>query len=196
MNINYHILTTRFNSTSFNENELYRNNYNFNGCIYSEQQSITSSIIPDAPIFIIEMNNTSNKIEGIGVIKNRIHVKNFNVYKDNNLNRYVYKGKHRISRSCLIILNEHLVLFLEKILFKGKTHLKRGSGFTKIPEKIINDEIINPNKINILKEILSCFNQTFNREYLNTNIKIEKIEKKYNKPKIYKLIIEEKEEEF
>jgi hypothetical protein len=37
----------------------------------------------------------------------------------------------------LLQLNEPLVSILDYILFKEKTHLKRGAGFTQIPEKLL-----------------------------------------------------------
>jgi hypothetical protein len=89
-------------------------------------------------VFVIEMNNSKNKIEGVGFIKNRpCGDRYYRIYSDGNYNRYVYKGNYYLNREILLEKNEKLVNILDYILFKEKTHLKRGSGFTSIPEKLL-----------------------------------------------------------
>ena len=51
--------------------------------------------------------------------------------------------------------NEFLVYVLEEILFKGYTHSKRGSGLTKIPQKVMTLDVCEG--INIEKEIRKAF---------------------------------------
>ena len=65
----------------------------------------------------------------------------YTVYKDGNYNRYVYKGNYYLNRDKLLETNEKIVKILDYILFKEKTHLKRGSGFTRIPEKLLKHPI-------------------------------------------------------
>jgi hypothetical protein len=60
----------------------------------------------------------------------------------------------------LLQYNENLVKSLDHILFKEKTHLKRGCGFTTIPEKLIKHPICN--NLNIKKEIQNIFIRVFN----------------------------------
>jgi hypothetical protein len=112
------------------------------------------------------MNNELNQIEGIGLIKNTIQYdKYFKVYQDCNLNRYVFKGKYRINREELIRYNSKLVEILDNILFKGKTHLKRGSGITTITDKLLKNERCEGLDIkSIIKEI---FINDFNIENNN-----------------------------
>jgi hypothetical protein len=59
-----------------------------------------------------------------------------------------------------------LVIILENILFKGYTHSKRGSGLTKIPEKVLKFDICK--NIDIKKEIKKIFIYHFrdNIEYM------------------------------
>ena len=50
-----------------------------------------------ALVFVIEMNNDTNSIEGIGVIRNYIN-RNYStcIYKsDHNYNRYIYNSAYR-----------------------------------------------------------------------------------------------------
>lgn len=132
------LVTTRFNSKTWACNIEYRNKYDFLGCLYCEQQPMTKALDSGCAIFVIEMNNTLNRIEGIGLIKNIIQTeKYYKVYDDCNYNRYTYKGKFRINREVLIEHNKKLVEALDYILFKEKTHMKRGSGFTQIPYKLL-----------------------------------------------------------
>jgi hypothetical protein len=134
------IASTRFNNSTLVENLEYRIKTN-NACIYCSPQRMSPKIKADSLVFIVEMNNELNQIEGIGLIKNTIQYdKYFKVYEDCNLNRYVFKGKYRINREELIRYNSKLVEILDIILFKGKTHLKRGSGITTITDKLLKNE--------------------------------------------------------
>ena len=63
------ILTTRFNTTTWNENALYRQK--FLCCIYGSPREISHKIRRDVNVYMIEMKNDENKILGIGLIKNR-----------------------------------------------------------------------------------------------------------------------------
>jgi len=154
------IVSTRFNSETWAENVRYRENFNFDGCIYSEQQSMSSKFLPGAVIVVVEMNNTTNQVEGFGLIKNiPIFDKNFKIYGNVNYNRYVYKGTYRVDRNDLLRHNERLLEMFDAILFKGKTHMKRGSGYTKIPEKLFNSDICSG--INVNKEIKDIFVRMF-----------------------------------
>jgi hypothetical protein len=88
------------------------------------------------------MNNTTNKIEGIGLITNFIQTdKYYQVYQTGNYNRYVYKSNYRIDRATLETYNSNMVKLFDHILFKEKTHLKRGSGIITIPEKLLKHKL-------------------------------------------------------
>lgn len=132
----YTIVSTRFNNETFQENVKYREKKGY-ACIYCSPQPMSPKILPHSAVFVVEMNNTTNEIEGIGLIKNTYETDSYyNVYDIRNFNRYYFKGNYRISRFELLKNHEKLVEILDTILFKGKTHMKRGAGFTSISEKI------------------------------------------------------------
>jgi hypothetical protein len=88
-------------------------------------------------MFVCEMNNEENRIEGIGLIKNQVvHEKKYKIYSDSDYNRIIYRGSYWLSREQLILLDEELVTIFDKMLFKGKSHLKRQSGITIVTEKL------------------------------------------------------------
>jgi hypothetical protein len=167
------IASTRFNNSTLAENLEYRIKTN-NACIYCSPQRMSPKIKTDSLVFIVEMNNELNQIEGIGLIKNTIKLdKYFKVYEDCNFNRYVFKGNYRINREELIRYNSKLVEVLDNILFKGKTHLKRGSGITTITDKLLKNERCE--RLDIKSIIKEIFINNFNTE------NIENIEENENK---------------
>ena len=68
------ICVTRFNNKTFQENIIYKNNNNLIGTIYGSPTKISDKILPDTSILVLEMNNSTNKIEGIVYIKNKIFI--------------------------------------------------------------------------------------------------------------------------
>jgi hypothetical protein len=67
------------------------------------------------------MNNSKNKIEGIGLIKNKPETKKYyKVHSDGNTNRYTFIGDYFINRDIIDDYNAPLVYVLEEILFKDK----------------------------------------------------------------------------
>ena len=161
------ILTGRYNNQTWNATINYRLKKNIQ-CIYAPPSPITESIYLNSPVFVIEMNNELNQIMGIGLIKNKaITEKVYKVHEDTNLNRYIYIGEYHLNREKIEEYNPLLVNILDQILFKGKTHSKRGSGLTKIPEKVLKLEICEG--MDIKKEIRNLFIFNF-REDLRENI--------------------------
>ena len=170
------LASTRFNTSTWVENIEYRKINNFNGCVYCSPQPMTQQICPDSLVFVIEMNNSLNRIEGIGLVKNSVRLdKYFKVYEAGNFNRYVFRGKNRIDREELSRYNNKLVNILDHILFKGKTHLKRGGGITTVTDKLLKNEICEGLDIKlIIRDIFKmvfvfCENELSNQELLNTN---------------------------
>jgi hypothetical protein len=148
------VVTTRFNNETWEENLNYREKNKIK-CLYCSPLEMSPSICLNIGVFVVEMNNSKNKIEGIGFIKNKPHTdRYYGVYRDGNYNRYIYKGKYYLCRDELIKLNDQLVVVLDYILFKERTHLKRGSGFTRIPEKLFKHPICeNINIKTVLREM-------------------------------------------
>jgi hypothetical protein len=178
------LLTTRFNNQTWKENYDYKKRNNIKGCIYGSATKIKESIPLNNLVFIIEMNNSTNKIEGIGLVFNITHFdKYYKIYDSGTYNRYIYKSNYIIDNNSLPV---ELLELLEKICFKGKTHLKRGIGFTSIPEKLkrmLNCDIHSMIKNEFIKKFGKNVIETYKEEE-----KIEKPKKEEKKKKKLKII--------
>jgi|UniRef100_A0A6C0C5F9 hypothetical protein len=130
----FYIGTTRFTNNTYKENSDWRERFKWNGCIYGCNKKMPLTIPHLALVFVIEMNNDTNQIMGIGLVRNYINSKyNMCIYtSDTNYNRYIYNSSYRKDR---VEINKKLLAALEIILFKGKGHYKRGQGITTIPWK-------------------------------------------------------------
>lgn len=161
------VVTSRFNSETLVSNYEYRSRHNFN-CIYCCPSKLSPKIPYDTLVFVIEMNNSTNMIEGIGLIKNKPEIeKYYKVHLDGNTNRYIYIGKYFINRKMIEDYNPQMVQILDQILFKGKTHSKRGAGLTTIPEKVLKLDICKG--VNIKKDIKDIFINTFSSDNIEDN---------------------------
>ena len=133
----YYIGTVRFSNETFQENKKWREENDWDGCIYGSPTPIAKSpywrkVGMGAKIFILEMNNDEDRIEGIGLIKNYIRYDlSAGIYSDSNYNRYIYRSIHRKDRKD--IENKDILKFLETLVFKSKGHLKRSHGISLIP---------------------------------------------------------------
>jgi hypothetical protein len=132
----FHIASTRFNNATWAENMAYRQKA-LETVIYGAGIQIHKKYDIGCTMFVCEMNNEENRIEGIGVITNKlVHDKRHKIYSDTDYNRVIYRGSHWLSREQLLLLDEELVDILDKMLFKGKSHLKRQSGITIVTDKL------------------------------------------------------------
>jgi hypothetical protein len=160
------IVTVRFNNETWDANVRYRERKKFQ-CLYATPHKLSESIDINSPVFVIEMNNSINQIMGIGLIKNKIVMnKTYKIQEDSNYNRYSYVGNYHISREIIDDYNPELVYVLDEILFKGYTHSKRGSGMTKIPEKVLKLDICE--NMDIKKEIKNLFIYHFRDKILES----------------------------
>lgn len=131
------IMSTRFSNETYEQNRLYRELNGIQEYIYCQRIQIKSQIPLNTLLYLVEMNNSTNQILGIGLIKNFIVTdKCHKVYSSNDLNRYIYKTNYRLDREELLS-NPSLLVALETICFKGKTHLKRIPGISVIPDKLL-----------------------------------------------------------
>ena len=127
---------------------------------YGSLIKVHKKISVGAFMFVFEMNNDTNQIEGVGLVRNRPYLdKYYSVYDDGNYNRYVYKSNYHICRERLVEYNRPLVESFDHILFKGKTHLKRGTGFITVPEKLLNHPKCN--KMDMKTELKKIFIDEF-----------------------------------
>jgi len=132
------LATTRFNNQTLSENaHYYRREINENGCLYGSPIRMKGHIHVKADVMVLEMNNSENKIVGIGWIKNYVYMdKYYKIYSDGNYNRYIYKGKYRIQRHEFHEDEMKIIEVLEYLLFYGSKHSKRGQGICEIPSWI------------------------------------------------------------
>tara|TARA_B100000035_G_C21017802_1_gene562746 strand:+ start:977 stop:1453 length:477 start_codon:yes stop_codon:yes gene_type:complete len=130
----YYLTTTRFNNETLTQNKEYCKKHNIKSCIYGSPMRIKGNIPVKSDVFVLEMNNSKNKIQGIGLITNFVYCdKRYNIYKDGNYNRYVYKGQNYLDLECLSKIEQEIINVLEILLFKGAKHSKRAQGICEIP---------------------------------------------------------------
>ena len=151
------IATSRFNNKTINENKKFKQSHNLNGCFYGTPFTISERIPIDSKVFIIEMNNDENKIEGIGFIRNKHEItKRSRIYEDGDYNRFVYKGNIRLDVS--VVDDDYylrVIQVLEQLLFKGSRHSKRAIGITELPGWILKNKY----EFNFIK----CFEKLFKK---------------------------------
>jgi hypothetical protein len=145
----YGVLLSRFTNETLIENRRWRETHNI-PCIYSNSLAISENL-PLIDYFVIEMNINTNKIAGIGLIENKLEKRGPKIYSNPYFNRYIYKGKYFIPIEQ--IKNVKILEELEKLLFYGKGHLKRG-GLTLFPPKLLKKEYFEWLK-DLLKENVS-----------------------------------------
>lgn len=161
------ICVTRFDNKTFKENLDFRNNNNIK-CIYGSPVKITDLIFPNDDVIVLEMNNTTNSLEGIGIIKNKLFLqekKRYKIYSDNNYNRFIYISNKRIDKSNFSENEKEVIKYLENLLFKSYYHCKRGQGIQQIPKRIENNEY----NLNFKKFLINMYNSRF---ILIKNIKL------------------------
>lgn len=129
------LATTRFNNDTIEEHRNYIKKYNITGCLYGTPIRIKEDIPIKSDIIVLEMNNSINKIVGIGYIKNYVYMdKYYKIYNDRNYNRYIYKGTSHILRDQFQKTEIKLIECLEYYLFYTPYHSKRGQGICEIPK--------------------------------------------------------------
>jgi len=132
----FHIACTRFNNSTYKENLEYREK-NKEALIYGSAFKIRNLYSSGCLLFVVEMNNETNRVEGIGLIRNLlVSDKRHKIYENSDYNRFIYRGKYWIDRVKLDHKDKEIGEILDNILFKGKSHLKFRTGITIITEKL------------------------------------------------------------
>jgi len=127
-------MVTRFNNKTWDELQEYKTKNELNGSFYGVPRRICATIPLKCSLIVLEMNNETNSIMGVGLIKNYIKMdKTYKIYSWGNYHRFTYTGKHNIYRDSFTREEEVLIRKIEPCLFKGKGHLKRGQGIQKVP---------------------------------------------------------------
>jgi len=168
------VYLTRFNSDTFAENVAFRKHHPKVGCIYGSTNEITSCAYGEV-MFMIEMNNTTNKIEGIGLVRNKPnHSIAHRVYTHSIFNEFVYCGKYRLDRSEILEEDNDLVIFLDEVLFKGRGNSKRGSTLSKISPRIFARDTVNMSYVELVIRINKIFISKCQINILEENIQYVK----------------------
>ena len=140
----YYITTTRFSESTYEENQKYRSSSKLTGVVYGTPLLIANTILHGGKCIVIEMLNYGKKhpnypgkIMGISVIKNCVADRRFKIYNDQNYNRYTYTGNLYVNRDTLERHYDILLQSLENTVFRGKGHLKRAQGITKVSQSFM-----------------------------------------------------------
>lgn len=160
MVVQCHLMVTRFDNKTLLDNFTYRARAKL-ACFYGCPMEVAKSIPLDDQLLVIEMNNDTNAVAGIGLVRNR-HLPTSQyrkVYESAGYNRYNYSGKYWLPRYELERLDAELVRILDTILFVGKTHAKRGIGITRLPPKLFTHEAVGDRKL--LQDIRILFRNCF-----------------------------------
>lgn len=127
------IVTSRFNTETWSENKQFREKNPSIQCIYGAPDPVKKEIPIDTPLFVLEMNNDTNKIVGIGLIQNRPSNRSYRIYSDGNYNRYKYVGHQHIMREDMTEEEDHIMQVFDILCFTGNRHMKRGQGLKAFP---------------------------------------------------------------
>lgn len=138
--LRFHLGTTRFTNETWAQNLQYRKENRKYPCIYGLPVEMPKAIRLGEPVYVIEMNISqgNKKIMGIGYVMNFRHRDQYyRIYSNVGYNRCIYKGQHWCCREQL---DKGIVTALEKVLFKGKGHMCRGQGVTRLKTERLEDD--------------------------------------------------------
>ena len=133
----HYLMTSRFNNKSFREMREYCRDSKSAKVVYGSPKEISMYVPREAIMFILEMNNDTNRIMGVGLVKNNPYPNKHVIYEDGNWNRHNFVGKHRIDRDELREDEEWIFKALDIICFTGCRHQKRNQGITIFPPDMI-----------------------------------------------------------
>ena len=164
----FYIASTRFNNETYSENIKYRKQAEI-PVIYGTSIRIQEKYDIGTLMFVAEMNNEENRIEGIGLIRNtEVYDKKHTIYSNSDYNRYLYKGDYWISRDTILEKDDEIAKICDTVLFKGKSNLKRLSGISVLTAQLFTNWDY---KLSVLKEkIRALFISVFSSSsssYLN-----------------------------
>jgi len=160
VNKQFYVGSSRFTNDTWKENRNFCLKYNIKTA-YCSPIPISTKIPSDALICVLEMNNETNRIIGIGLIRNKTIPKIW-IYEHGNYNRNTYIGKRRIDRSEMTDTEEKVMEILDSYCFKGNGHLKRGQGITSFPVKYLFESY--EKQLDILQDIKNMFNSRIKKK--------------------------------
>ena len=136
------LMTTRYDQSTWEKYTNWKTQKKVSGAFYNTPLPISEKISPDSILYVLEMNNSTNRIMGIGIIQNKMPKKQyFHMFDNECFNRYHYHSSKHISREMLsyptLLLQNgvwiSLLELLELICFKSARHSKRSRGISKLP---------------------------------------------------------------
>ena len=130
------LASARFNQKTYREREEFMRRNNIE-CIYGTQLKIKPKVALKQLLLVVEMNNETNKIMGIGMIRNHPTYNKYRVYDNGNYNRYAYLGRNRIDREEMSSEEETIMRVFDILCFKGNNHMKRGNGLKLFPLEML-----------------------------------------------------------
>lgn len=126
---------TRFNNSTWEENRRYRQTVGV-ATMYGSDTRLSAQVAPGEWLAVFEMNNTTNRIMGIGLISNTPLYTPHAIYSIfTSYNLHIYRGAHWFSREDIEAFDATILQDAEQVLFKGRSHMKRLSGITIIGER-------------------------------------------------------------
>ena len=155
-------MTSRFNINTQKENEDFLKKNPKVGCIYCAPSPVTTHIPLESVMFVLEMNNDTNQITGIGMVKNKPKINKYNVYENGNYNRYNFVGNYRIDREVMTEEEKIIMKVFDILCFKGNRHMKRGQGLTMFPVDMLYNMLYKSNeKKDLVGFIRNMFKERF-----------------------------------
>ena len=76
-------------------------------------------------MFVLEMNNDTNRIAGIGLVRNHHFNYKYSVYENKAYHRYIYIGHYHIERKSMTVEEEVLMKYLDNKCFRGNRNKTR-----------------------------------------------------------------------
>jgi hypothetical protein len=158
VSLNPYVLgTTRFTEETLRENQELRQNNNQVGCAYASTREMSKEVPKEAIVLVLEMNNDTNTIMGIGMVRNRSVIGKYNIYSGMHVfHDHVYLGRMRIDRNELSPTELVTLSLLEGLCFKGSTHCKRSVGITRLSNILVYKVALEHGR-NLIQEVVNMF---------------------------------------
>jgi hypothetical protein len=156
----YTLMTTRFNSQTWQERQRWLDANQWPGAVYGTPVRLRDEI--SGMLIVLEMHNDENKVKAIGLVKAQALPadKAHQIYTDRNYNRYIYKSMYRLilDQIELLPMEKKIIAIFNQLLFKGACHLKRAQGITVVPNWIMHTK-----QVDFLKEIKALLARQFSK---------------------------------
>jgi len=134
--IKMYVVAARFSTKTWDEQCAYYAKKKIAGCVYGSPQPMAKSIPYGAPVFVLEMNLSTRRIMGVGLVANDYTVGIHHIYSDTQYNVCAYDGKYRVDREEMTAEEEAIMVVFDEELF-WKSHVWRSSnGLRHIPKRV------------------------------------------------------------